>query len=327
MKIFGYAIREYDEQGYFESICKEKGYEYAFTSDYPSMENASLAEGYDCISIITNPMTPELLDRFYSLGVRYISTRSIGYDHIDMEHARKIGMGIAHVTYNPEGVADYSIMMMLMALRKIMPIMKRAEVQDYSLKGKLGRQISSCTVGIIGTGKIGTTLIEHLSGFGCQMLAYDLYPNDRAAKYATYTDLETIYRDCDIITLHVPGLPENYHMIDASTFAKMKDGVIIINAARGMLIDSDALIDALESGKVGYAALDTVENEAGLYYLNRMGDDLANRQRAILASFPNVLLSPHTAFYTDVAVREMVENSIQGLVNYATGVENPFAVR
>ncbi|MCR5717017.1 MAG: lactate dehydrogenase [Lachnospiraceae bacterium] len=327
MKIFGYAIREYDEQGYFESICKEKGYDYAFTRDYPSMENAELARGCDCISIITNPMTPQLLDRFYELGVRYISTRSIGYDHIDMEHARKIGMGIAHVTYNPEGVADYSIMMMLMALRKMMPIMKQAELQNYSLRGKLGRQISSCTVGVIGTGKIGTTLIEHLSGFGCKMLAYDLYQNDRAAKFATYTDLETIYRESDIITLHVPGLPENTHMINSDTFAKMKDGVIIINAARGLLIDSDALIDALESGKVGYAALDTVENEAGLYYLNRSGDCLANRQRAILASFPNVLLSPHTAFYTDVAVREMVENSIQGLVNYATGAENPFAVK
>jgi len=113
LKIFAFSLREYDEQIFFKEICEEQGLEYGFTSDYPDIENAELAKGYEGVSIITNPMTPELLDRFRELGVKYISTRSIGYDHIDLPYAKKTGIRIAHVTYSPEGVADYTIMMML----------------------------------------------------------------------------------------------------------------------------------------------------------------------------------------------------------------------
>ena len=326
MKIFAFSLREYDEQKFWKEICGNMGIESGFTSDYPTMENAELARGYEAVSIITNPMPKEMLDRFRSLGVKYISTRSIGFEHIDVRYAAQIGMKIAHVTYTPNSVADYTIMMMLMGCRRILPILKRAEIQDYSLKGKMGREISSCTIGVIGTGKIGTTVLQHLSGFGCRLLAYDLYPNKAAEKVATYVPLETLYRESDIITLHVPGMQENYHMINQKVFEQMKDGVMLINAARGMLIDTSDMIAALESGKIGFAALDTVEDEAGLYYLNREGDVLSIHDRAILASFPNVLLSPHTAFYTDQAVREMVQNSIQGLLNFAGEGSNEFEV-
>jgi len=326
LKIFAFSLREYDEQIFFKEICEEQGLEYGFTSDYPDIENAELAKGYEGVSIITNPMTPELLDRFRELGVKYISTRSIGYDHIDLPYAKKTGIRIAHVTYSPEGVADYTIMMMLMGCRKIIPILHRAKIQDYSLKGKMGRQLSSCTVGIIGTGRIGTTVAHFLSGFGCRLLAYDQYPSEAVKVYAEYTDLETIYRQADIITLHVPGSKDNYHMVDRAAFAQMKEGVMIVNAARGTLIDTADMIQALENGKIGFAALDTIENEDGLYYLNREGDILNNHERAILSSYPNVLLSPHTAFYTGEAVREMVQNSIQGLLNFEKQEPNPFEV-
>ena len=126
--------------------------------------------------------------------------------HIDNAYAHSIGIRTASISYDPTGVADYSIMMMLMGLRKIMPIIERGIIQDYSLKGKLGRHIQDCTVGIIGTGRIGAKVIEHLSGFGCKMLCYDIKKNDAAAKFAEYTDLDTIYKNCDIISLHVPGL-------------------------------------------------------------------------------------------------------------------------
>lgn len=327
MKIFAYALREYDEQEYFETFCKANGIEYGFTSQYPSMENTELASGYDGISILTNPMYPEILDRFYSLGVRYIATRSIGYDHIDLQYAYKIGMRVSNVSYSPNSVANYTIMLILMACRKIPYILKKSKLQDFSLEGKIGRELSQSTVGIIGTGKIGETVIKHLSGFGCRMLAYDLFQKDEVKKHAEYTDLDTLYRESDIVTLHVPAFDSNYHMIDRAVFEKMKDGVILINAARGMLINSDDLIDALESGKVGAAALDTCEDEAGLYYLNREHDVLNNRDRAILDSFPNVILSPHMAFYTEEAVSDMVKNSIRGLLNFERGGENPFEVR
>ena len=327
MKIFAYSLRQYDEQEYFEDICRRLDIEYGFTSEYPSLENAYLAEGFDALSILTNTMDPALLDRFKACGIRYISTRTIGYDHIDNAYAHSIGIRTASISYDPTGVADYAIMMMLMGLRRIMPIMERGNIQDYSLKGKLGRHIQDCTVGIIGTGRIGTKVIEHLTGFGCKMLCYDIKQNETAARYAEYTDLETIYRTCDIISLHVPGLEENYHMIGADQISEMKDGVMIINCARGMLIDTQAMIAAIESGRIGFAGLDTIENEAGLYYLDRKGDILDNHDMAILRSFPNVLLTSHMAFYTDVAVREMVEHCVEGILQMDRGETNPFEIR
>ncbi len=326
MKIFAYALREFDELPYFIQIAEQLGIKYGYTSDYPSLENAHLAKGYEAVSIITNPMTPELLDRFYELGVRYISTRSIGYDHIDTRHAKKIGMGIAHVTYSPNSVANYTIMMMLMACRKISYIMDKARLQDFNLAGKMGKELSLSTVGVVGTGKIGETVIRHLQGFGCRILAYDLYPKKELEGLAEYTDLDTIYRESDIITLHVPGMESNYHMIDEKAIAQMKDGVILINAARGMLIDTQALINALSAGKVGFAALDTIEHEAGLYYLNLERQILSNPDRAMLQAFPNVMLSPHMAFYTDQAVSDMVGNSVKGLLAFEQEGKNPFEV-
>lgn len=329
MKIFAYALRDFDEQKYFIRFCEQNGIEYGYTPDYPSMENTGLAAGYEGISIITNPMYPEILDAYYREGVRYIATRSIGYDHIDIAYAHKIGMRITNVSYSPDSVSNYTIMLMLMACRKMPFIMAKAKVQDFSLKGKTGIELCDATVGVIGTGRIGRRVVQHLSGFGCRILAYDLYENEEVRRYAAYTDLDTIYREADIITLHVPGLPENTHMIDETAIGKMKDGVILINAARGLLIDTEAMIAGLESGKIGFAALDTIEHEAGLYYLNRELDilDSHHHDRAILSAFPNVIVSPHMAFYTESAVRDMVENSLRGLLACHEGGENPFEVK
>lgn len=139
MKIFFYALREYDEQKYVEKFAKEYSFEYAYTSDYPSMENIGLCKGYDAISIITNPMYPEILDVLHENGVKYISTRSIGYEHIDVKYAHSLGMKVSHVVYSPNSVANFTIMLMLMACRNMPWIMKKADCRDYSLKGKVER--------------------------------------------------------------------------------------------------------------------------------------------------------------------------------------------
>ena len=318
MKIFFYALREYDEKKYVEKFAEQYSFEYGFTSDYPSLDNVELAEGYDAISIINNPMYPEILDAFHNKGIKYISTRSIGYEHIDIKYAHSIGMRAAHVVYSPNSVANYAIMLMLMACRNMPWIMKKADCQDYSLKGKVGKELSTSTVGVIGTGNIGKTVVKHLSGFGCRILAYSCYEDEEVKKYAEYVSFDELLTNSDIITLHVPGNAENTHLIDEAAFKKMKDGVIIVNTARGLIVDTQALIAALKSGKVGIAALDTFEGEAGLYYLNKETEKLDNDNMAVLKSFPNVILSPHMAFYTEQAVSDMVENSIKGIL----GLEN-----
>lgn len=326
MRRFVFSMRTFDELPCFEKYCPQYGIEYDYTTETPCMDNLELAKGYDVVNVITTVFDQPMLKKLHDMGVKCIATRTIGYDHIDVDYAKSLGMGVIHISYSPNSVADYAIMMMLMGLRRMPHIMERANIQDYTLKGKIGRELPDCTVGIIGTGRIGRTVIRHLSGFGCKMLAYDLYENEEVKQYAEYTDLDTLLKNSDVITLHAPATDDNYHMIDASVIEKMKQDVVIINCARGALIDTDALIDGIESGKVGFAGLDVVEHESGLYYFNRMGEPLHNPKLAILRSYSNVLVSPHTAFYTEEAVANMAENSIIGAMKYMNGEDTPYLV-
>lgn len=321
MKIFFYALREFDELDYCREFSQKYGIEFGYCTEYPNMENAALAAGYDAVSATPCDMGERMLKRFSQLGVKYITCRSIGYDHVDLNAARNLGMRVSNVTYPPNGVANYAIMLMLMCLRKMPHILKRSEVQDYSLKSKLGRDISGCTVGVIGTGKIGETVIRHLHGFGCKIVAYDVYKKDNLKGLAGYVCLDELFARSDVITLHANATEENYHIICDSSIQKMKDGVCIVNTARGKLIDSSALIKGLENGKIGSAALDVLEDENGLYYYNRAGEVIANRDMAVLRSFPNVIIAPHTAFYTEDDVSDMVEDCFESLYCFENNME------
>lgn len=316
MKMIVYGFREYDERVYFDAYSEKYGIDYDACAQLPSPENVHLAAGCQVINIPTAPLDRELIDLFYDLGVRCIATRTIGYDHIDCDYAKEKGMGVLSIAYSPATVAEYTIMMILMGIRRMKYIRLRAELQDYSLQGKIGCELRNLTVGIIGTGRIGACLAEELTGFGCRILAYDPFPKTALRDVVEYTDMDTVLRESDVLTLHAPATEENYHLLDAPAFAKMKQGAGLVNCARGALVDSDALISAIESGRLGFACLDTVENEYGLYYHNRMGEPLNNPQLAILNSHPNVITTPHVAFYTEEAVSDMVENSITGILDY-----------
>lgn len=322
MKICFFALREFDELQYCEKYKKEMGIDFVYTAEYPSLENVTIANGCEAISTTPCDLSAPILEALHAQGVKYITCRSIGYDHVDLAKAKELGMRVSNVSYPPQGVADYAIMFMLMCIRRFAHVLKRVEVQDYTLKNKIGRNLSGCTVGVLGTGKIGATVIKQLSGFGCKIYAYDKYQNPEVLPYAEYADLDTVLTNCDILTLHMNANEENYHLISKETIAKMKKGVVIINTARGKLIDSDALIEGIECGKVGGAALDVLENENGLYYYNRMGEAMENRQMAVLRSFPNVILSPHTAFYTEENIDDMVFGCFDGFRAMANGEDS-----
>lgn len=327
MRIFAYALRPYDELPCLEALSRELGFDYGWTADYPTLENAELAAGADGICIITNPMSRELLAAYRELGVRGLATRSIGYEHIDLAAARDLGIRVGHASYPPEGVADYAIMLMLMALRKVKLVCRHAAAQDFTLEGKLGRSLAGCTVGVVGTGAIGSCVVRELRGFGCRVIAYDPFPRAELAELATYTSLPELLASSDVVTLHAPGLPENRHMIGAEELSLMKEDAVLVNAARGSLVDTAALLDALESGRIGGAALDTIEHEAGLYYLDRSRDALPNRDRAALMALPNAIVTPHMAFYTAEDVEGMVRSNVEALLAFAAGVETPHEVR
>ena len=326
MKIMFYTLRPFDEQQYCEPYKQQYGIDYTGTPGVPTPENLHLAEGCDAVS--TNPceIRPEYLQTWAEMGVKYLPCRSIGYDHIPLDTAKKLGLRISHSHYPPEGVANYAIMLMLMCTRKMNQTMLRAAAQDYTLPGKMGKDLSNCTVGVIGTGKIGRTVIAHLQGFGCKILAYDLYQSDEVAQMAEYVPLDELYARSDVITLHTNATAENHHLINAESLAKMKDGVLIVNTARGALIDEEALIAALESGKVGGAGLDVVEEENDLVYFNRASAALPHRTMNILRSMPNVIVSPHNAFYTDVNVASMVRSGFEELTDFVAGRSNPCEV-
>ena len=178
MKLFVYSMRDFDELPFFEKYCEKYGIEWAYTRETPCMDNLELAKGYDVVDIITTVIDKKMIDQWHALGIRCIATRTIGYDHIDWTYAKSLGMGVIHITYSPASVADHTVMMMLMGCRKVKHCLERANIQDYTLKGKIGRELHDCTVGIVGTGKIGKTVIKDLTGFGCRMLAYDIYKSD-----------------------------------------------------------------------------------------------------------------------------------------------------
>ncbi|MBC8062866.1 MAG: lactate dehydrogenase [Clostridiaceae bacterium] len=325
MKILAYSHRK-DETEYFKEFSKKYNITVVLTEKQPSMETAELANEFDCISIITTIIDAELVKKFHEIGVRFISTRTVGYDHIDLVESKKLGIHVGNATYSSNSVADYTIMMMLMVTRKMKLIMDRSNSQDYSLIEVQGKELPNLTVGVIGTGRIGKTVIKHLSGFGCGILAHDIYEQEEIKSYCKYVDLEYLFKNSDIITLHMPATCDNYHMINKESLSKMKNGVCIINTARGSLINTDNFIEAIESGKIGGAALDVIEHESGIYYNDLKGQVLNNKDLAILKSFPNVIVTPHTAFYTDQAVSDMVENSIRSCILFKEDKDNPWQI-
>lgn len=326
MKILAYSHRS-DETEYFKKFRERYNVDLTLTEEAPNLETADLAKGFDAISIITTPINAELMQKFYEIGVKFISTRTIGYDHIDTKKAKELNMHIGNVTYSPRSVADYTTMLILMATRKIKPILERSKVQDYSLIGVQGKELHNLTVGVIGTGRIGRTVIKNLSGFDCKIIAYDIYENEEVKNCVNYVSLDELFENSDVITMHAPATDDNYHLINKESIKKMKDGVFIINTARGSLINTDDFIDAIESKKIGGAALDVIEHETNLYYNDLKCEVLDNRELAILKSYPNVIVTPHTAFYTDQAVSDMVENSILSCILFMEGKENPWEIK
>lgn len=325
MKILAYSYRA-DETMYFQEFSKKYKVEVVLCEDAPSMKNAELARGFQCVSIVTTPVSGELVEKFHEMGVKFISTRTIGYDHIDIEKARQLDMHVGNVTYSPSSVADHTVMVILMTIRKMKAIMQCTSVQDYSLKGVQGRELHNLTVGVIGTGKIGQRVIKNLSGFDCKIIAHSSHEDEDVKKYAAYVSLEELLKNSNIITLHIPARKNNYHIIDKNSIDMMKEGVFIINTARGSLINTEDLIEGIEKKKIAGVALDVIEHESDLYYNDLKCEILNNRQLAILKSYPNVIITPHTAFYTDQSVSDMVENSILSCTLFMEGKQNPWQV-
>lgn len=317
MKICVYNLRD-DEKKYFLFWEKELSVELVVSEEDPSDDNLALVSGCEGVSVLgqTN-IGSELMNSWRALGVKYLSTRTIGYDHIDIDHAKKIGLRVCNVRYSPNGVADFTIMLMLMCLRNYKQALWRGQVNDFSLFGLQGREMKSMTVGVMGTGNIGRVVIQDLEGFGCRILAYDVQQNDWTRQHAAYVPLDRLFAESDIITLHLPLLDSTRHIINESSICNMKDGVVIINCARGELADLNALIKGIESTKIGALGLDVIEGEEGIAHVDHRVDIISNQKMAYLRQFRNVVMTQHMAFYTEEAVDDMVQYGLSGILDMA----------
>lgn len=319
MKIAVYESRA-DEQAELQRQSQALGVTLEISNEVPSLSNAGLAQGCQGVSILgQGRIDAPLLDAWYDLGVRYLSTRTVGYDHINLAHAKALGMRVCSASYAPNGVADFAVMLILMCLRHYKQAMWRGQVNDFSLGGLQGREMKDLIIGVIGTGKIGAQVVRNLSGFGCRILAYDLRRNPAVEALVSYVDFDTLLSQADVITLHMPLLDSNYHMVDRASIAKMKDGVVIVNCSRGELADIEALVEGIESQKIGALGMDTCEGDEGIVHADHRVDILPNRNWFYLHQFRNVVMTQHMAFYTDAAVSSMVRCGIRGLWEMANG--------
>jgi len=278
-----------------------------------SEANAGLTSGNRCISVSHKTrITNSTLLALRRAGVAYISTRSIGYNHIDVEYAASIGISVENVAYSPDSVADYTLMLMLMAVRNAKSTVRRSDMHDYRLNEVRGKELRDLTIGVVGTGRIGTAVVDRLRGFGCRILAHD----NRPKIDADYVPLDELLKLSDIVTLHAPLTADTHHLLNQQRIEQMKHGAFVINTGRGPLLDTEALVPALESGRLGGAALDVLEGEEGIFYADCRDEPIDSKPLLRLHSLPNVLISPHTAYYTDHALSDTVENSITNCLTF-----------
>ena len=277
---------------------------------------ATLARGAGAVCAFVNDQLDEaVLQALKGLGVGLVALRSAGFNNVDRAAAKRIGIAIARVpAYSPEAVSEHTVAMMLSLDRNIHRAYARVREGNFSLQGLLGFNLHGRTVGVVGTGRIGTGVARIMLGFGCQVVAHDLVTDaDCLAMGVRYLSLDALLGEADIVTLHCPLTPQTRHLIDSGAVAKMKHGAMLINTSRGGIVDTRALIDGVKSGAIGHLGLDVYEEEAALFFEDQsdsvIGDDVFQR----LLTFPNVLVTGHQAFFTQEALTAIAETTVANI--------------
>jgi D-lactate dehydrogenase len=312
MKIAFFDTKSYDKE-FFQAANKNFGYEIKFFESHLTQDTAILAKGCPVVCPFVNDrLDAPLINALYQFDVELIALRSAGYNNVDLKAAQ----GKLHVVrvpkYSPYAVAEHAVGMMLTLNRKFHRAYNRTRDNNFSITGLLGFDMHGKTAGVIGIGQIGKVVVEILKGFGMKVLTYDVVPG------LGTSDLDTIYRESDIITLHCPLTQGNKHMIDEKALSKMKKGVMLINTGRGGLIDTKALIENLKNQKIGAAGLDVYEEESAYFYEDFSFSFIQDDVLARLLSFPNVLITSHQAFFTQEALHNIAQTTLENIREFDT---------
>lgn len=321
MKLILFDAKEYDKK-YFDKHSKHTSIEIVYEEEKLTLETVHLAEGYDAVCVFVNDIVDKsVIDKLCEFGIKLIVLRCAGYNGVDVKYAKDKITIVRVPAYSPNSIAEISTGMMLSLTRKIHQAIEKTRNYNFSLEGLVGYDLVNRTVGVIGTGKIAQQFMKILSGIGMNILAYDVFPNHELEKSLgfKYVDLDTLYKESDVISLHCPLTKDNAHMINAESISKMKDGVIILNTARGMLIDTKALIDAVKSGKICGAALDVYENEKNYFFNDCSKTGVDDEVLKELLSLENVIVFSHQAYLTEEALTSIAIVSLNNIQSYLKG--------
>jgi D-lactate dehydrogenase len=321
MRIALFSTKPYDRVS-FEEANREHGHELHFFEPRLTDETVRLADGFDAVCAFVNDQVDAgVVEALAEGGTELILLRSAGFNHVDLRAAADGGLTVARVpAYSPYAVAEHAMGLVLTLNRKFHRAHARVREGNFALDGLLGFDLHGKTMGVVGTGKIGTVFARIAAGFGCRVLAHDPYPNEEVEGLgARYVEVDEMFAEADIIALHLPLTPETHHLIDGDAVARMKEGVMLINTSRGGLVDTRAVIEGLKSGRIGSLGLDVYEEEADLFFEDLSGEVIQDDVFARLLTFPNVLVTGHQGFFTREALAAIAGTTLGNATAFERG--------
>lgn len=321
MRVAVYSTKSYD-RAFLTEANERHRHELRFLEPRLDAATAVLAGDDPAVCAFVNDQLDEaVLERLADQGTRLVALRCAGFNQVDVAAADRLGLTVARVPgYSPHAVAEHAVGLILALDRRLHRAYARVREGNFSLEGLLGFDLHGRTVGIVGTGKIGLAFARIMAGFGCRLLAHDPMPSEEArAAGVDYVDRDRLLAESDIVALHCPLTPETHHLIDAAALSRMKAGVMLINTARGALIDTRAVIAALKTEKLGYLGIDVYEEEAELFFEDESDKVLRDDVFARLLTFPNVLVTGHQGFFTREALERIAETTLGNVSAFAAG--------
>ncbi|MCG7496535.1 2-hydroxyacid dehydrogenase [Vibrio sp. Of7-15] len=319
-----FSTKAYDEAS-FEKAKGLNDVTYHFYDFRLTKKTAKLAKGCEIVcAFVNDDLSRDVLEQLAVRGIKMIVLRCAGFNNVDLTAAEEFGMQVARVpAYSPEAIAEHAVGLMMTLNRRFHKAYQRTRDANFSLEGLVGFNFHGKTAGIIGSGKIGLATIRILKGLGMNVLCYDPYPSQVAIDLGvTYCELDELLGQSDVVSLHCPMTKENFHLLDADAFNKMKDGVMIVNTSRGELLDSSAAIEALKKGKIGSLGLDVYDNEKELFFQDKSNDVIVDDVFRRLSACHNVIFTGHQAFLTEDALHNIAETTLNNIQAYVASKPN-----
>ncbi|MFC3417479.1 2-hydroxyacid dehydrogenase [Algoriphagus hitonicola] len=318
MNVAFFSTKSYDKAS-FDPLLSNFGHEFTYFEAKLDRYSAILAKGHEAVCAFVNDHLDKVtLKKLKEEGVKLIALRCAGYNQVDLQEADRLGITVVRVpAYSPEAVAEHAMALILTLSRKTHKAYNRVRENNFSIEGLTGMNLHGKTIGVIGTGAIGAAFCKIALGFGCKVLAFDPFENQKLKELGVaYLSVDDLLKKAEIISMHCPLTPDTKHMINKDSLQLIKDGCMLINTSRGALIETKSVIRALKIGKIGYLGIDVYEQEENLFFQNRSEEILQDEQIARLMTFPNVLITGHQAFLTHEALYQIAKTTLENLNDF-----------